>query len=115
MSPFDPNEKLAIKKSYHNADDIVDSEDHSGIKNSIKTLFESTAAMSSKESLGMYITPMGETSKFTLGLLGDSEECHISQFKASDSKMRTDENGNRLSIMPKEGRPERPQASKTKT
>ena len=104
ISKFDPSSK-PIQKTVHNSDFLINSEDHSGIKNSIKTLFESTAPMSSKDNIGMYVTPLNETSRFTLNLLGDSEECHVSQFKSSDSKLKTDEHGNRLSIMPKEERP----------
>ena len=54
----------------------------------MKTLFDSTAAMSGKDN-GMFTTPLNETSKFTLNVLGDSEDCQISQFRSVES-VKTD-------------------------
>lgn len=53
----------------------------------MKTLFDSTAVMSGK---GMFATPINETSRFTLNVLGDSEDCMVSQFKTVES-IKTDD------------------------
>nr|AEV53961.1 RecQ-like protein [Stylonychia lemnae] len=125
--------KVPGYQSFHNADQLINTADHSDIKNTQKTLFnsnfgnsDSTNLMSSAQqsaqtrpSISNQMTTPSDnyqTSQFTLNILGESGKASAKnnqetpkQFNQNPSKLtkiqETDEEGNRMSILPSKKRP----------
>lgn len=84
VSSFEPKLKEPTKFTKHNSDQIPDTVDISDIKHTSKSLFQSTAAMTEKTSIGGMTTPHQETSKFSFGLLGENDSTPA-QFSLADT------------------------------